>query len=91
MWLYYWEPLKVIQHPTKYGHHSHFGSGDLIVLVCHLILEDHVIKDSCDFISRGQSSLVTILLCSVNTGTMVLGIHAIFISNAFFLFSLSVA
>ena len=33
-------------HPTKFGGHRHCDSGDIIVLVCHLILQDHMIKVS---------------------------------------------
>ena len=32
------------------------GSGDVVTLVCHLILQDHMIKGSCDFIGRSPSS-----------------------------------
>ena len=32
-----------------------------MVLVCHVILQDHVIKGSCDFTGRSPSRLVSIL------------------------------
>ena len=36
-------------HPAKFGGHMHGGSGYKIILVCHVILQDHVIQGSCDF------------------------------------------
>ena len=44
MRLYRKEPLKESYHPTKFGGHRHHGSGDILVLVCHVILLDHVIN-----------------------------------------------
>ena len=41
--------------PTKFGDHRPYGSGDIIVLVCHVISIDHVIKDSFDFMGRSPS------------------------------------
>ena len=43
MWLYRQESIKAIYHPSRFGGHRHCGSGDMI-LVCHVILQDHVIK-----------------------------------------------
>ena len=42
-------------HPSKFGGHGHYGSGDVIVLVCHVILQDHSIKRSCDFKGKSPS------------------------------------
>ena len=39
----------VSQHPTKFGSHIHSGIGDVTFLVCHVILQDYVMKGSCDF------------------------------------------
>ena len=33
--------LKLSIHPAKFDDHRHCGSGDKIVLVCHVILQDH--------------------------------------------------
>ena len=46
MWLYRQEPIKVSHHLTKFGSHRYCGSGDLMILVCHVIFQDHVIKGS---------------------------------------------
>ena len=43
------EPLIVSRHPGMFGCYRHYGSRDKMVLVCHVILEDHVIKGYCDF------------------------------------------
>ena len=55
IWLYYCELLNVSHHPTKFGGHRDSASGDLIVLVCHVILLDHVIKELCDFVVESHS------------------------------------
>ena len=39
----------VSHHLTKFGSHRHCGSGDIIVLVCYAIFQNHVIKKSYDF------------------------------------------
>ena len=48
-------------HSTKFGSYRHFGSGDIVILVCQVISEDHVIEGSCDFMSRSPSTKFTIL------------------------------
>ena len=39
--------LKVSHQPAKFEGNRLFGSEDIMVLVSFVILEDHVIKDSC--------------------------------------------
>ena len=56
------------------GGHRHYGSGDMMVLVYHLILQDHVIKGSCDFMGKSLSRYVTILPSLVAIGTEVMKI-----------------
>ena len=34
----------VSHHPAKFGDHGHCGSGDIMVLVCHVILQSHFTK-----------------------------------------------
>ena len=41
-------------HPAKFGGHKQSGSRDIMVFVCHLIFEDHVIK-TYDFMVRSPS------------------------------------
>ena len=38
-------------HPDQ----THFVSGDLLFLICHVILQEHAIKGSCDFMARSLS------------------------------------
>ena len=40
---------KTIHNPVKFGVHGHGCSGDIIVLVCLVISQDHVIKGLCGF------------------------------------------
>ena len=42
-------------HLAKFGGYRHCGSEDLMILVCHVILQDQVIKDSCDFMDKSPS------------------------------------
>ena len=44
MSLYGQKPPNVNHHPTKFCGFRHCGHGDIMILVCHVILEDHVIK-----------------------------------------------
>ena len=45
--------ITVSYHPTKFGGHRHFGSGDMF-LVYHVISQDHVIKRLCDFMEESH-------------------------------------
>ena len=40
--------------PTSFGGLKHYVQGDIMVLVCQVVLLDHVIKGSCDFVSRSS-------------------------------------
>ena len=52
-------------HLTKFECHRNCHGEDRIILVCHMISEDHVIKDSCDFIGVGlPSKLPSCQVCS---------------------------
>ena len=44
MQLYGQELIKTNYHHIKFRDHRHSGSGDMVVLVCHVILQNHVIK-----------------------------------------------
>ena len=55
---------------AKFGSHRHCGSGDLLILVCHVISQDHAIKGSCYFMSGPKfggtvSENIMILVCHV--------------------------
>ena len=43
-------------HPTKFGGHRLCGCRDKIVLVCHVILQNHMIKELCYFVGRNPST-----------------------------------
>ena len=44
MLLYAQGPMKIGYYPAKFGGHRHCGSEDVMILVCHVVLEDHAIK-----------------------------------------------
>ena len=53
--LYRLEPIEVSYHPAKFGGHSHCGSVGIIILVCHVILQGHEIKEPFAFMGRSPS------------------------------------
>ena len=62
----------VTGHTTKFDGHTHFGSGEMIILNCHMISHCHVIIESCEFMVGSLSWKVTILSVLVAMGTVVL-------------------
>ena len=49
------EALKVSHHPLNFDFHRHCGSGDVILLVCHLISQDDMIKQERDIMGSTSS------------------------------------
>ena len=44
MSLYEEDPLKVSHQLAKFDGHKNCGSGDIMILICHMILPDHTTK-----------------------------------------------
>ena len=42
-------------HPTKFSGHRHSGSRDIMIFVCHVNLQNHVIRVLCGFMVRRTS------------------------------------
>ena len=42
------EPVNSSEHPAKLSSHGLCGSGDILVLVCHMIVQDYLIKKLFD-------------------------------------------
>ena len=42
-------------HPAKLGGYRHRGSEDIMVLICHVIVQDRMTKWSYDFMRRSPS------------------------------------
>ena len=61
-------------HSAKCGGHRFFSSRDIMIFICHVALQDHVIRALCDFMSRSPSSYVTILPSFVAVGTVIVKI-----------------
>ena len=53
------------------GDHRHCGSGNIMVLVCNIIFEDHVTKESRNSLSWNPSRYVAILLSLLAIGIVV--------------------
>ena len=49
------ELVKVSHHFSKFIGYGHYGIGDKIAKVCHVISQDHKIKGSCDFMGESPS------------------------------------
>ena len=73
MWPYGLNPLMVSHTPVKFDD-RHCGSEDMMILVCHVILSDHVTKGFSNVMSGSPSRLVTILSSLVARGTVVVEI-----------------
>ena len=68
------DSLKVSHQPAKFGGDRHVGSEDIMVLVSLVILEEHVIKGSCDLMCKSPPTKVTIQLSLVALETAVVEI-----------------
>ena len=69
---------------AKFGDHRHCDSGDIMILVCHMILQDHVIKWSFEFTGRIPSRYVTILPSLVAMGTVLVKIKLLLFGTGSF-------
>ena len=47
MWLCMQDPINTVYNPVKFGGHRHSISGDRVVLVGHMISQDHMIRGPC--------------------------------------------
>ena len=61
-------------HLAKFGGYGYCSSGDIMVLVCHVILQDYVTNGSGKFTGRNASRKATILQRLVAIGTVVVEI-----------------
>ena len=58
MWLYEQEAIKVSYQPVKVGGSKHCSSGDIIVLIFHVFLQDYVTEWSSTLwagVNQGKS------------------------------------
>ena len=60
--------------PPSFNGNGHSGSRDIMVIVCHLTLQHHVIKVLCDFMVGSLARYIIILPNLVAVGTVVLEI-----------------
>ena len=70
MWLYV---TKSSYHPAKFDCQEYCDSADIMILVCHVIIQEYLIKRLFNFMGRSESSWVTILPGLVAEGTVVVG------------------
>ena len=55
------EFLKTSHHSAKFCGQRHCGSGDMMILVCQVMSQDHITKGTRDLMGRKPSRKVTIL------------------------------
>ena len=55
MKLYGYQPIKMSYHSVKFGGHRHSSSRQIIIFICHLTLEDHVMRTLYDLLVRSPS------------------------------------
>lgn len=65
----------VSHHLSKFGDHCPFGSRDIIDLIFHATLKDHVIKEPCDFMGGSSSLYIPNLQSLVVIGIVVVDIQ----------------
>ena len=58
-------------HPAKFGGHGHFRRGDVMVLLSHVILQNHAINGLTVFMSSFSSREFTILPSLVAIGAVI--------------------
>ena len=63
--------------PAKFGGYRDHGSGNIMVLVCHMISQGQLSKGSSNINGRNPSRLVTILPRLVVTGCVVVDIKVL--------------
>ena len=68
------EPLIESHTSAKLGSERHLGSGDIMVLVCHVISQNHVAKGVSNITDMSPYMFVTILPSLVVIGTVVVEI-----------------
>ena len=71
MWPYGYKPLNVSHQPAKFCGQRNYGRENTMILVFHVISQDHVIKGSSNIMGRNLSRLVTILRSFVVIGLAV--------------------
>ena len=54
IWHYRWKPLMISYHHTTFGGDKHCGSEDVMILICHVISQDHLTKEPCSFINTSN-------------------------------------
>ena len=64
------ELVKVKYHFTKFDGHRHSSSGHIMVFVCLVTLQDHVIKVLNDFMYKSPLRYISILPSLVVIGTV---------------------
>ena len=60
---------------SPFGVHKQSGRRDIMIFVCDVTLQDHVIKGSCDFIDGSTFWQVATLPSLVATGIVVMEIY----------------
>ena len=68
------KPFLVTHHIANFNSHMPCGSRDTTYLICHMTLQDNVVKVYCDFMEESSSLYVNILRSLVAIGTVVVEI-----------------
>ena len=66
--------VKESYHSSKFGCHRHSSNRDMIAFVCHVILQDHIIKALYGFMIKNLSRYTTILASLVAIDIVVVEI-----------------
>ena len=71
MQLYRKKLLRGSHHQNKFCGHRHCESGNIIILVCHVILQDYLTQTFSNIMGSSPSRLVTFLQSLVVIGAVI--------------------
>lgn len=81
VWLFAWKALIVTDHIAKFHGHGACSNWDIKYLICHVALQDYVIKGSSDFMEGSSSLHITTLSHLVAIDILVMEICFLIITG----------
>ena len=63
--MYAWKPLEISHHLATFNGQRPYGDRDITYLFCHVTLQNHVIKESCDLMEGSSLLYIPTLQSSV--------------------------
>ena len=77
-----WEPLNLSHDYAKFDAYRSCSSGDVKSLFCHVISDDHTIKETCDWVRMSSSTQLTTVQSLMVIGLVEVEIQHFFLSRS---------